>query len=402
MSRIVVCVFAAALSGGFLRSEEAPRAKDQREYELVQAALGERDPAKRLETLAAWTGEYHETALDQMRTRLYLQTYREAGRNRDAVEAAERVLTFAPGDFAARYTLASLAPMLGETDNASLERAKASASALLGGGVADQFDSAKRPENVTQDAWHQAETQTRAVCLRTLGWVATQRKEHADAEAQFRAALEAEPASAQTSYWLAQSVLAQRDPAKNELAFFSLARAASLTGPGELPADSRRKIRDYLERTYEAFAGTRDGLEEVERLAAASALPPADMPRVLSAQERKILEEKRFCEEKPLECAYRDLRTALETEDGYTVWAELKGKISPRVRLYVVRNEPPDRPLELGLAATKGGQEEVTLRLENRLRQAAPKGQALTIEGVAVELRRTPFLLTLSSGKILP
>jgi hypothetical protein len=31
-----------------------------------------------------------------------------------------------------------------------------------------------------------------------------------------------------------------------------------------------------------------------------------------------------------------------------------------------------------------------------------PKGQALTIEGVAVELRREPFLLTLSDGKILP
>jgi hypothetical protein len=395
-------LLAATLCAGFVRGEDPPRAKDQREYELVQTALGERDPAKRLETLAAWTREYHETALDQMRTRLYLQTYREAGRNRDAVQAAERVLSFAPNDFAARYTLASLGPVLGDTDAAALERAQASARALLDGGIADQFDAAKRPESVSAAAWSQAETQTSAACHRTLGWVATQRKQHTEAEERFREALQAEPASAQTSYWLAQSVLAQRDPAKNELAFFALARAASLTGPGELPADSREKIRAYLVRTYEAFAGTRDGLEEIERLAAVSALPPADMPRVLSAQERKILEEKRFCEERPLECAYRKLRAALEAEDGATVWADLKGKISPRVRLYVVRNEPPDRPLELGLATTKGGPEEVALRLENRLRQAMPKGQALTIEGVAVELRREPFLLTLSDGKILP
>lgn len=402
MSRITVWLIAAAVSAGLVWAEEAPRAKDEREYALVQQALAERDPAKRLETLEAWSKEYEATALGKMRAQLYLQTYREAGRSADAVQAAEQVLALDPADFAACYTLVSLAPALGDAQAPALERAEHAARALLDGGIAAQFDAAKRPANVTESAWETARNSTRAVSLRTLGWTATERRQHAEAEARLIEALEAEPASAQASYWLAQSVLAQRDPAKNELAFFALARAATLSGPGELPAESREKVRAYLERLYEAFAGTKDGLDEIERLAAASALPPADMPRILSAQERAIEDEKRFCDEKPLECAYRNLRAALEGAGAESVWLDLKGKTTPQVRLYVVANEPPDRPLELRLAVAKGGPAEVTLRLANRLREPVAKGSPVTVEGVAVELRREPFLLTLSDGRVVP
>ena len=396
MSRYL-CLICMSIAAG-LAAEEAPHAKDAREYTLVQQAVGERDPAKRLETLQAWSREYESTDLEAMRAQLYLQTYREAGKTSEAVAAAERLVELSPDDFRVHYALASLAPVLGTVDETALSRAERSAQALLDGGIAGQFDAAKRPENVSKQAWASARRQSRATSLRTLGWVAMQRKEHAEAEARLTEALEAEPASGQASYWLAQSILAQRDPAKNEAAFFSLARAATLTGAGELPAPSRAQIHAYLRKVYEAYAGTLDGLEELERLASASALPPPETPQVLSAAEREILEEERFCTRRPLQCTYRRLRERLE--GGDTVWADLRGKISPKMRLYVVANDPVERPLALHLSAAKGGRTEVILRLENRLREAVPTGRLATFEGVAISLRRSPFVLTLEQGKV--
>jgi tetratricopeptide (TPR) repeat protein len=384
-----------------LAAQDAPRAKDEREYALVQQALAERDAAKRLETLRDWSKEYEDSALVKLRAQLYLQAYREAGRTSDAVGAAEILIEMAPEDFAARYTLASLAPALGEISEPALGRAERAARALIGGGIERQFEQGKRPDGVSAEAWEKARRETQATSLRTLAWIAMQRKQHAEAEARLLESLEIDPASAQASYWLAQSALAQRDPAKNELAFFSLARAAARTGPGALPADSREKIDAYLEKIYLAFAGTLEGLEELTLLAAETALPPEGMPRILSGAERKAIEEEQLCKAKPLECAYRKLRFALEGEGGEAVWSDLRGKVTPQMRLFVVANEPADRPLELRLSATKGGETEVVLRLENRRREAVPIGRAVTVEGVATGLERSPFRLTLEQGRVV-
>ena len=396
--RWLICT---SLVAGLLAAEESPQAKDEREYALAQQALAEHDAAKRLETLGTWSQEYTETSLGKLRAQLYLQAYREAGRTPDAVEAAEKLLKMAPEDFSALYTLASFAPALGDVSDGALDRAERAAHALLDGGIEAQFDAAKRPESVSAEAWGNARRESRATSLRTLGWIAMQRKQHAEAEGRLVESLKVEPESAQASYWLAQSVLAQRDPAKNELAFFSLARASALTGAGALPAESREKIQAYLKKTYQAFAGTLDGLDELQRLAADTPLPPESMPRILSAEERQVQEAKQFCEAKPLECAYRTLRSALEGQGGEGVWTDLRGKVTPPMRLYVVGNEPAERPLALRLAPTKGGKAEVVLQLENRLREALPVGRAVTVEGVAAELARHPFLLTIAQGKIV-
>lgn len=401
MSRIGCWILAGLAVAALLAAVEAPRAQDAREYELVQQALAERSPAKRLKTLEAWSSGYKETALAKVRAQLYLQTYREAGKTAEAIEAAERLLEVAPGDFAARYALVSLAPVLGSIEDAALARAETAAEALLDGGIEAQFDADKRPENVPAQSWEKARVESHAGSLRTLGWIAMQRKQHTKAEARLTEALEVEPASAQTSYWLAQSILAQRDPNKNEAAFFSLARAATLEGEGALPAESRAQIRAYLYKVYEGFAGTADGLDTFERLAAASALPPAGLPQVLSAEERGILERERFCKENPAVCAYLDLRDALVGVGGASVWAELKGKLTPKLKLYVVANEPADRPLALRLSSEKGGEAEVVLKLQNRLREAIPVGRAVAFEGVAERLVRSPFLLTLGQGRVL-
>ena len=54
------------------------------------------------------------------------------------------------------------------------------------------------------------------------------------------------------------------------------------------------------------------------------------------------------------------------------------------------------------MTSTEGGNTEVVLNLENRLRSGLRSGSELKFEGVAGALTREPFRLTLNDGKVVP
>jgi hypothetical protein len=72
------------------------------------------------------------------------------------------------------------------------------------------------------------------------------------------------------------------------------------------------------------------------------------------------------------------------------------------MRLIVLGSEPAERPKTIRLTSTEGGNTEVVLNLENRLRTGVRAGSELKFEGVAAGLTKAPFRLTLNDGKIVP
>jgi len=86
---------------------------------------------------------------------------------------------------------------------------------------------------------------------------------------------------------------------------------------------------------------------------------------------------------------------------GDAIWADLRGKLTPEMQLYVVSSTPADRPKTLNLSSKPGGAVEATLNLENRLRSSPRTGSMVTFEGVASSLTKSPFRLTLEEGKVL-
>ncbi len=373
--------------------------KDQQEYELINRAYKESNPQTKLQVLDEWKQKYPETAFDEERIRLYMASYQQTNQGAKAIEAANELLKKVPGDFSALFTIASLTPFLG-ADEQAMSAGEKAAKALAAGGIDKQFASGNKPPNVTQEQWENARKQSESAVHQTLGWVAMQRKNNVAAETELKKVLELSPNSAQVSYWLGQVVLAQGDPNKNELALFSFARAASYEGPGALTAEGRKQVDEYLTSVYQKYAGTDEGLAEIKELAKNQALPPADL-KIESAEVRRFKAEQERRKQHPKLYAFIDLKANLAGPKGDAIWADLRGKLTPEMQLYVVSSTPADRPKTLNLSSKPGGAVEATLNLENRLRSSPRTGSMVTFEGVASSLTKSPFRLTLEEGKVL-
>ena len=397
---LMLLVTAAALPSPQEKTEKRP--KDQQEYELINKAFGTPPSAALLEVLDQWKAKYAETAYDIERIRLYMASYQAANQGDKAVAAAKELLGKVPGDFGANFTIASLTPFLGKTDAGTFGDGVKAAKDLLGSGIAKQFAAANKPAQVTPAQWDGAKTQAQVSSHQTLGWVAMQRKDNQGAESEFKETLGLDGARGQVSYWLGQVLLAQADPAKNTAAMFAFARASVYDGPGGLPPEGRKQVGDYIKQLYINFAGSEDGLSDLLTAVKNSALPPAGFAEIKDAATRRAEAEVAFSKNFPLRYQFVKLKENLQSSAGDATWGNLRGKLTPKFRLFVVSATPATAPNKLTLTSTKGGSAEVTLNLENRLRTAPGRGTAVAFEGVAATLTKQPFMLVLNDGKIAP
>ena len=380
--------------------KKAKQVKDQQEYDLINSAIGEADPVKKIQVLDQWKEKYLQSDYAEDRMRMYMVSYQQSNQPAKAVEMATELLKVVPSDFSANYSIALLTPFLGLTTPHVLSEGDKAAKALLDGAIEKQFVAANKQPQVSQADWDNAKRQAVTSSYQTLGWSAMQRQDNVAAEEQFKKLLELNPSAGQVSYWLGDVVLKQGNPNKNELALFSLARAAVYEGPGALPPDSRQQVDDYLTKVYTKYTGTEEGLMEIKQIAKTQALPSVDL-KIESADVRAFKKEQVARKNNPLLYRFIDLKANLTGANGARVWGSLNGKLTPAMQLYVVSAVPPERPQALRLSSKRGGPVEVVLNLANRLRTGVRSGRAIRFEGVATNISRTPFRLTLGDGKLL-
>lgn len=360
--------------------------KDQAEYELANktfTAVQGGDWKTALSGLDEWSEKYPDSAFKDDWTRLYMRGYQNTGQKEKAIEIAQEILKESPNDFEANFLIASFAPTMG-TDPAMLAAGEKAAQAVL----------ANRPAQATDEQWKPLQL----TAYQTLGWISMQKKDHTEAEKRFMKVLELNPNAAQVSYWLGNEVLAQGDPNKNELALFSFARAAVYEGEGALNAQGREQVDAYLKKVYSNYHGSEEGLDDIKEMAKDRVLPPAGF-NIKSKEVMEFEKEKASREAEPLLWKYKDLKAALLGPGGDETWAELRGKLTPKMQLYVVGSDSA-RPQVVSFSPTKGGPAEVVVNMENRLRAAPGVGTKRTIEGVASSLTKDPFKLTLTGGSI--
>ena len=366
--------------------------KDRAEYDLFEAITKEATPAKRLEQLNQWKEKYAATEFKLERELLYLDTYQKLGQAPKILESAKNIIAIDPQNLTALYWMAYLTTSMNVTTPEALDTGEKAGNALLGA-LDTAFAPAKKPAGTGDDAWAKARTDMEALGNKTLGWVAMMRKNGAGAQDYFLKSLQKNPAAGEISYWLGQTIVAEKKPETYPNALYHFARASAYDGPGALPAEGRKQVDDYLTKAYTGFHGDTSGLTELKAKAKTAALPPTDFTirSVRDIQLDKMKQEEEFNKNNPLLAKWKQYKQALVTDPA--TWEQMKEAKLDKLKGTVVSSTSKSVVLALSDPTTP----EVTLVFESPVK--ADTGASLEFEAVASEFAKEPFMLTMKADK---
>ena len=375
--------------------------KDRAEYDLYESITKEQNPNTKLGLLNSWKEKYPASDYKDMRAALVMDTYRLLGKGKEMMEAAKEVLAIDPKNLSGLYWMNLLTISLKDTSPAALDQGDKAAKDLLAS-LDDTFSTAKKPAQVTDEAWKKSRSDAEKIGYRTLGWTAMQRNQYAESEQNFLKAMAIDPADGEVSSWLGTVTLRQKTPEKQSAALYHFARAASFEGQGALPEAARKQYMTYLEKTYSNFHGSKDGLDQMITAAKANPIPPADF-RIKSSYEIAAEREEEFKKTNPQLAFWLSIKKELAGPNGQQYFESgVKDALLPPENLEnvkmlkgkVISMKPATKPKEVVLGISSPDNAEVTLKFETPLPGKADPGTELEFKGRAETFTADPFNLT--------
>jgi tetratricopeptide (TPR) repeat protein len=366
------------------------------EYPLYDAVLKATDNKKKLDALNAWQQKFPETGYKANRLLLFLVTYQALNQFDKVMETGNEILTSDPKSIAALWALTSAVQRIEKPTPEQLSIGEKAAQTL-----ATKFDELK-PAATSDADWAKGKPEIQAVAYITLGWIAQQRKDDAGAKKAYIESLRINPNNAQVSYTLGGLIIVERNVDTYPNGLFHIARAASLTGTGAIPEPNRKKIDDYLVARYTSFHGSAEGLDELRKLATATALPPEGF-KIKSNAEIANEKEEEFKKSNPMLALWMSVKKELAGPSGADYFEKsVKGFALPagvqgvaKFKGKLVAAIPPKNPKQLKVAIADAVTPEITLVFEEPLVGSAPVGTDLEFEGAGTAFTADPFNLTM-------
>ncbi|HEX4810577.1 MAG TPA: hypothetical protein VH325_16695, partial [Bryobacteraceae bacterium] len=212
----------------------------------------------------------------------------------------------------------------------------------------------------------------------------------------FSACLTKDPGDAEISSWF--GIVLAIDTNKQPLALWQLARAGNKDLSTPLSEEQRRQVNAMLENMYASYHGSLDGLDQLRKISASNALPPAefsiDPATVVNARKA----EAELSLTNPELASWLSMRRQLEASDGENYFAGyVENKPLPKLRGTVIRATPPRSPREVTLSMTDSDTPDVTLKLTAPLPRPAAPGTTLSFEGTGVSFTKAPFALVIAA-----
>jgi tetratricopeptide (TPR) repeat protein len=387
--------------------EKKPEWKDgQAEYNLFDAANKATAPAAKLAALDAWKAKYPESDFKEARLVSYLATYRALGQAGKMVDTAKEILAINPKDVNALMWLTALTETypVPPTDD-SLATGEKAARALPDAAV---------PQGVKEEDWAKVKTDLVAISHKTLGFIASQRKQYDVVEQEYGQALASIPNPpcpsqlpvcaypAQVSQLLGMTIIAEKKPERYTDALFYLAKAVSYSGPGALPDANRRQVDAFLVKAYNTYHGNDDaGLKELRALASSQPKPPTGFT-IKNKNDIAAENAEKAAKADPQAALWKSIKDQLTADAGQQYFdTSVKGAALPggangvtKFKGTLISQKPALNPKELVLGITSPDTQEVTLKLENPLRGKAEPGTVIQFEGVPSAFTKEPFMLT--------
>ena len=395
MKRLVICCCA------FLSAAAAIRAADwtdRKEYDLVLTIRSESSPEKRLALLDTWSKKYPQTALAHDRRELYLSTYDSMGDKQQMFGIARQMLAAQPDNPVGLYWLTVLAP---QQTNANTEIVDAGdkAAHLLLASTSKFFAPDKKPANLSEADWQKQKTSVEVLAQRTEGWANWQRGNFAAASDDISACLKKDSGNAEVSSWL--GIVYGLDTNKQAQAIWYLARATNKDLATPLPDEQRRQVNGMLETVYVSYHGSLEGLDQIRKLTASNAFPPAefavDPATVVNARRA----EAELSQTNPELAAWLAMRRQLEDANGEKYFAsDLQGKPLPQLSGVVLHAVPPRAPKEITVSMTEATLPDITIKLTVPMTSAVHPGVKISFQGNGDSFTKNPFTLVMTADSV--
>jgi hypothetical protein len=384
------------------QDKKKPDWKDAAEYDLYKPITQTQDPKLWLESLDKWTKQYPQSELADVRRQLYLETYRQLGRTREAFNAAVEVLRDNGNNLFALSTIAGSIYQLTPASAADLDIAERACTTILAN-LDGIYAKENRPTEMSDAEAAKAKPEMKVFAQKTAGWIDWTRKDFARAEVELAKALALDPKQAQLSYWLGDAMLEQNktNPEKQPAALYYFARAAAYDGPNSLPAADRKNLMEYLNTAYVKYHGSDEGLPQlVAGAKSIAAVPPGFQIKSASQIEKERIEaEQMFDKTHPERALWKDLKAALTAPSGDSYFeTNMKDALVPRLKGKLVAASPAAKPKEL-ILAIENPAGDVTLKLDGALPGKMEPGGEIEFEGVAKSFTKDPFMVTFDTEK---
>ena len=348
------------------------------ESDIGIAASNENDPAKQLDLLRKWEQQYPTSALKGKRELMIAQ-------------AQLKILQGA-------YTKADPALLAaGQKAGQDLETR-----------FREYFDNANKPADVTPEQWATIVRSTESQVHLIMAYIAGAQKNDTGAEDELKKVLEADPNQAIASYQLALTILHEmsvsKDVSRYPEALYDLARSLQVSGPTALTPEVKNAADASLKRQYAHYHGSAEGLDQLIRQSASTALPPADF-QLLSIDQIEAAKQRdhdAWAKDHPDLAFWETIRTALQMQ-GDTFFSTLRGVAfppegseaykGPAMFSGTVVSMPSPKQILVNVDNAAG---DAILQFDDAIRGEIPAGAAVQFKGVVDAYTRDPYTLTLA------
>lgn len=375
--------------------------KDRTEYDLFEAARTGKDPAANLDKLEQWKKQYPETQFAKERRELYLTNYVAQGKVQEAVNTAKEILATDPNAFTALYYITLYTPALVPPGSTTVPPDILDQGEKAANGMLSNLDKQK-PATMSDADWAKARNPIAAVAHTNLGWVAMQRKDNEKAENEFKQSLSLNPANGDVAYWLGIVEAAQKKPERIPELLFYFARASAYEGQGAASPGIRQAARQYLDKAYAQYHGSKEGEDKLIESAKANAAPPAGFKivSVVDQERAKIEQEQKEAAANPQLAMWKNVKNELTGANGATYFASnMKDALLPTLSGKVIRLEPETNPKTLVLGMADPNTPDATLHFDTALPGKVEPGTQLSFEGIAESYTADPFMVNFKVDK---
>jgi tetratricopeptide (TPR) repeat protein len=381
-------------------SDQAPTIKDPAEYNAYVNAVQQQDPNGKVSALEAFLTQYPNSVMKSSALEQLMGTYQQTGNQAKVIDTAKRLQAADPNNLRALALLTYLSrqAVMGGNTAALTDLQTYCAKGL------DAVKANQKPAGMKDEDFEKLKKDTSQIFNGGCGFAALQNKDFDHAQEYMKAAVDQEPNDLQNVYPLATAYLSANPP-KSVEGICYLARAVSLAPAGSA---AQTQIQKYFQSVYKNYHGSEEGEDQVLATAKASPNPQCSItkyvPPTPAEQAHDLVKDKTPDQIKQLSFGEWELvLSAGAPEDQAKVWDVIKN-VPLQMEGKVVEATSNS---ELHIAGSEDDIEQkrpdITLTMSGPIPAVRmPKaGDTFDFEGTPNAYTPTPFMMTMTDGKLL-